>query len=159
MAVVGIDLGTSNSAVAVYRRGRVESLLVEGSTITPSCVAVNPQGGLLVGRRAKQRAQVDPEQTVRAIKRQMGVRDYRISLEGRQYSPVDISSLILRKLVDAAGEQLGQPVKRAVISVPAYFTNAQKEDTLAAGEKAGIDVLRLLPEPTAAAIAYGLKDD
>jgi molecular chaperone DnaK len=156
MAVVGIDLGTSNSAVAVYRRGRVESLLVDGSTITPSCIAVNPQGGLLVGRRAKQRAQVDPEQTVRAIKRQMGDRDYSVSLEGRQYSPVDLSSLILRKLVDAAGEQLGEPVKRAVISVPAYFTNAQKEDTLAAGEKAGIDVLRLLPEPTAAAIAYGL---
>ncbi len=156
MAVVGIDLGTSNSAVAVYRRGRVESLQVDGSTITPSCVGVNPKGGLLVGTLAKQRAQIDPQQAVRAIKRHMGDRDYRVSLAGKSYSPVDISALILQKLVAAVREQLGEDVKRAVISVPAYFSNSQKEDTRAAGEQAGIEVLRLIPEPTAAAIAYGL---
>ena len=157
MAVVGIDLGTSNSAVAIYRRGRVETLPVEGKTVMPSCVAAKPGGGLLVGSLAKTRAAIDPAQSVRAIKRRMGDREYKVELAGQKYSPVEISSLILQKLTEAAASTLGEPVTDAVISVPAYFTNNQKEDTRLAGEKAGINVLRLIPEPTAAAVAYGLN--
>jgi molecular chaperone DnaK len=157
MAAVGIDLGTSTSAVAVYRRGRVETLKIDGLSVMPSCVAVKAGGGgLLVGQQAKKRALLDPQQTVVAIKREMGNRDFRVQLDGRQYSPVDISAMILQKLVSAASEQLGEAVKDAVISVPAYFTNNQKEDTRLAGQQAGINVLRLVPEPTAAAIAYGV---
>ena len=93
----------------------------------PSCVAVKASGsGLLVGQQAKKRAVLDPQQTVVAIKREMGNRDFRVELDGRQYSPVDISAMILQKLVAAASEQLGEPIKDAVISVPAYFTNNQK---------------------------------
>lgn len=157
MPAVGIDLGTSTSAVAVYRRGRVETLQIDGRSVMPSCVAVKPGGGMLIGDPAKKRASLDPQQTVVAIKREMGNRDYRVTLEGRDYSPVDISAMILKKLVAAASEQLGEPVHDAVISVPAYFTNNQKEDTRLAGQQAGINVLRLVPEPTAAAIAYGLN--
>ncbi len=157
MAVVGIDLGTSNSAIAIYRRGRVESLAVEGNTVMPSCVAAKPGGGLLIGTLAKARASIDPDQAVRAIKRQMGDREYSVELAGKNYTPVEISALILTKLVEGASAQLGEPVKDAVISVPAYFTNNQKEDTRLAGEKAGLNVLRLIPEPTAAAVAYGLN--
>jgi molecular chaperone DnaK len=157
MAVVGIDLGTSNSAVAVYRRGRVDTLTVDGKTVMPSCIAVKPGGGLLVGGPAKTRAGVDPMQAVRAIKRQMGDRDYRVELAGKNYTPVEISSLILKKLVEAAAAELGEPVHDAVISVPAYFNNNQKEDTRLAAKQAGVNVLRLLPEPTAAAVAYGMN--
>lgn len=157
MTAVGIDLGTSNSVVAVYRRGRPEALPIEGRHLVPSCVAVKPGGGLLVGNQAKTRSLVDPVQAVVAIKRHMGDRDYHVALGGQSYSPVDISSLILKKLVEGAGEQLGEAVKEAVISVPAYFTNNQKEDTRRAGEMAGLRVLSLVPEPTAAAIAYGVN--
>lgn len=157
MAVVGIDLGTSNSAIAIYRRGRVETLAIDGRTVIPSCVAVKPTGGLLVGELAKTRAALDPKQAVRAIKRQMGDRDYGVELDGTNYTPVDISAFILKKLVDSAASQLGESVTDAVISVPAYFTNNQKEDTRLAGKKAGLNVLRLIPEPTAAAIAYGIN--
>jgi molecular chaperone DnaK len=157
MAVVGIDLGTSNSVVAIYRRGRAEVLRVDGAGCAPSCVAAKPGGGLLVGQLAKRRASIDPAQTVIAIKRQMGDRDYTVQLDGRRYTPVDISAMILDKLVTAAREQLGEAIDGAVISVPAYFNSKQKEDTRAAGERAGVKVLRLIPEPTAAAIAYGLN--
>ncbi len=159
MQPVGIDLGTGNSVVAVYRRGRADVLDVEGQSVMPSVVAVKPGGGLLVGRTAKRRALIDPDNTVVAIKRQMGNREFRVQLDGWPYNPVDISSLILQKLVEAAAERLGGPVKDAVISVPAYFTNNQKEDTREAGRKAGLNVLRLIPEPTAAAVAYGLNKD
>ncbi len=157
MTAVGIDLGTCTSAVAVYRRGRPEVLKIDGQSVMPSCVSVDPRGGLLVGELAKRRALLDPQQTVLAIKREIGNRDYRIELGGRAYSAVEISALLLKKLVAAATEQLGEPVRDAVISVPAYFTNNQKEDTRKAGEQAGLNVLRLVPEPTAAAIAYGLN--
>lgn len=155
MQAVGIDLGTGNSVVAVYRRGRPEVLNVEGESIMPSVVATHPGGGLLIGRSAKRRALIDPENSVVAIKREMGNRDFTVTLDGKPCSPVDVSGIILRKLVESASEQLGGQVKDAVISVPAYFTNNQKEDTRQAGEKAGLNVLRLIPEPTAAAVAYG----
>jgi molecular chaperone DnaK len=157
MQPVGIDLGTGNSVIAVYGRGQATVLTVEGDSVMPSVVAARPDGALLVGRAAKRRALVDPEQTIVAIKREMGNRQYRATIAGKQYSPIEVSSLILGKLVSAASEQLGGPVKDAVISVPAYFTNNQKEDTRKAGEKAGLNVLRLIPEPTAAAVAYGLN--
>ncbi|MBM3996020.1 MAG: hypothetical protein FJ303_17990 [Planctomycetes bacterium] len=153
MNAVGIDLGTSNSIVAIYRRGRAESFPIEGRNLVPSCVAVKSDGTLLVGTQAKTRSLIEPTQSVLAIKRHMGDRQYRVNLGGREYSPVDISSMILKKLIDGASEKLGEPVKEAVISVPAYFTNNQKEDTRAAGEKIGLKVLALVPEPTAAAIA------
>lgn len=159
MQPVGIDLGTGNSVIAIYRRGRADVLNVEGESIMPSVVAARPGGGLLVGRMAKRRALIDPENTVVAIKRQMGNREYRVKLDGRDYSPVDVSGMILRKLVESASEQLGSEVKDAVISVPAYFTNNQKEDTREAGKAAGLNVLRLIPEPTAAAVAYGLNKE
>ncbi|MCI0700453.1 MAG: Hsp70 family protein [Planctomycetia bacterium] len=157
MPAIGIDLGTSNSVVAVYRRGRPESLPVQGQSLMPSCVAVKPGGGLLIGIQAKTRSLVEPTQAVLAIKRHMGDREHRVELAGQSYSPVDISALILQKLAEAAQDQLGEPAGGAVISVPAYFTNNQKEDTRLAGEKAGLRVLGLVPEPTAAAIAYGLN--
>jgi len=157
MPAIGIDLGTSNSVVAVYRRGQAEVIPIDGRSVMPSCVAAKPSGELIVGELAKRRALIDPGQAVRAIKREMGSRDYFVELAGKQYNPIDISSLILQKLVNAASEQLGEPVKDAVISVPAYFTNNQKEDTRLAGEKAGLNVLRLMPEPTAAAVAYGIN--
>ena len=139
MAVVGIDLGTSNSAIAIYRRGRVDTLSVEGKTVMPSCVAAKPGGGLLVGTLAKNRAAIDPAQSVRAIKRHMGDRDHRVEIAGGSYTPVDISAMILKKLVEGATKELGESVTEAVISVPAYFTNNQKEDTRLAGEKAGLN--------------------
>src|ERR1043166_694562 len=157
MVAVGIDLGTSNSVVAAYRRGRVESFPIEGRNLAPSCVALKPGGGLFVGAMAKTRSLIDPAQSVVAIKRYMGEREYCVLLGEEAYSPVDISAMILKKLADGAKERLREPVQDAVISVPAYFTNNQKEDTRLAGEKAGLKVLALLPEPTAAAIAYGLN--
>jgi molecular chaperone DnaK len=157
MVAVGIDLGTSNSVVAAYRRGRVESFPIEGRNLVPSCVALKPGGGLFVGAMAKTRSLIDPAQSVVAIKRYMGDREYCVLLGEEAYSPVDISAMILKKLADGAKERLREPVQDAVISVPAYFTNNQKEDTRLAGEKAGLKVLALVPEPTAAAIAYGLN--
>lgn len=157
MPAVGIDLGTSNSAIAVYQRGRPQVIPIDGRSVMPSCVGVRPDGELIVGEQAKSRAALDPERTVQAIKREMGNREHTVRLNNRDYSPVDISGLILKKLVAAAQQHLGEPVRDAVISVPAYFTNNQKEDTRFAGEQAGLNVLRLVPEPTAAAIAYGLN--
>ncbi len=157
MTVVGIDLGTSNSVVAIYRRGRTEILSVDGRATMPSCVAAKPGGGLLVGQLAKRRAVIEPGQTVIAIKRFMGNREYRVDLGGGHYSPVDISAMLVKKLIAAAHEELGEPIDGVVISVPAYFNSKQKQDTRAAGEQAGLKVLRLIPEPTAAAIAYGLN--
>lgn len=156
MNAVGIDLGTSNSIVAVYRRGRAESFPIEGRPLVPSCVAVKPGGGLLVGIQAKTRSLIDPAQSVLAFKRHMGDRDFRAELGGKSYTPVELSGMILKKLAEGARDKLGEPVRDAVISVPAYFTNNQKEDTRLAGQLAGLNVLALVPEPTAAAIAYGV---
>jgi len=153
---LGIDLGTSNSVVAVYRRGRVEVLNIDGYRLVPSVVSLKNESTLLVGENAKRRVMLDPENTVSSIKRHMGDNHFSVTLRDKSYSPTDISALILKKIVESASAELGESIKNVVISVPAYFTNNQKEDTRKAGLKAGLNVLRLIPEPTAAAISYGL---
>ncbi len=153
---IGIDLGTSNSVVSVYRRGVAEIVPVDGNSIMPSVVSFRDDGSALVGRPAKARMLSEPESTVASVKRFMGDRDKVYRIHGESYSPVMISALILKRLVEGASRKLGEKIRDAVITVPAYFTEAQREDTLRAGEAAGLNVLQLLPEPTAAAIAYEL---
>lgn len=153
---VGIDLGTTNSVISVYRRGITETLTVEGRSTLPSVISFRPDGSLLVGQAAKSRMLLDPESTAASAKRFMGDRNKVYSIGGKQLSPVDIASLVLKRMVDGASEALGQTIHDVVITVPAYFTETQREDTRKAGEKAGLNVLRLVPEPTAAAVAYGL---
>ncbi len=153
---LGIDLGTTNSVVSVYRKGKVESVSIEGGKTVPSVVSFKNKDTMLVGKMAKPRVIIDPEHSIVSVKRFMGDRKKKYSVYGKDYTPVDVSSIILKKLVEGAEKQLGEKIKDVIITVPAYFTDAQKEDTRKAGEKAGLNVLRLLPEPTAAAIAYGL---
>ena len=153
---VGIDLGTTNSVVSVYRRGVVETLPVEGRTTLPSVVSFMPDGNALVGHPAKARTMLAPEQSVASAKRFMGDRDKRFAVGGKSLTPVEIASMVLTRLVDAASKALKEKVSDVVITVPAYFSEAQREDTRRAGVAAGLNVLRLVPEPTAAAIAYGL---
>jgi len=155
---IGIDLGTTNSVISVYRRGRAETLTVDGSTSVPSAVSFRGKGkgNTLMGTKAMGMAMIRPENTILNVKRKMGQRDAKYTVEGKKYTPVDISSMILKKLCEGQEEDLGGPARNAVITVPAYFTDEQRKDTKLAGEKAGLNVLRLLPEPTAAAIAIGL---
>ncbi|MBV9469662.1 MAG: molecular chaperone DnaK [Abitibacteriaceae bacterium] len=153
---VGIDLGTTNSVVAVVQGGEPEVLLnSEGSRLTPSIVAFTKTGERLVGDLAKRQAVLNPERTIRSIKRQMGTRE-RVTIDGKQYSPEEISAMILSKLKADAESRLGEKVTEAVITVPAYFDDSQRQATKTAGEVAGLNVLRIINEPTAAAIAYGL---
>ena len=153
---IGIDLGTTNSVVSVFRRGVAETLAVDGRSALPSVVSFRPDGSVLVGQAAKSRLLIDPESTVASAKRFMGDRGKRYSIGRRSLSPPDVAALVLGKLKASAETALGQQIWDAVITVPAYFTEAQREDTKRAGEEAGFNVLRLIPEPTAAAIAYGL---
>lgn len=153
---VGIDLGTTNCTVSVFRRGVVETLPVEGKTTMPSVVSFRDGGDVLVGQAAKARTLLDPEHTVASAKRFMGDREKTYQVSGRNLTPVDVASIVLKRIVENASKTLGEDVSDAVITVPAYFTEAQREDTKHAGEKAGLNVLRLVPEPTAAAIAYGM---
>jgi molecular chaperone DnaK len=176
--IIGIDLGTTNSVVAVMEGG--EPVVItnpEGSRLTPSVVGFTKSGERLVGQVAKRQAVTNPENTVFSIKRFMGRRydevteemkmvpysvvrmpngDVRISVGGKEYSPPEISAMILQKLKQAAEEYLGQPVSKAVITVPAYFNDAQRQATKDAGQIAGLEVMRIVNEPTAAALAYGL---
>ncbi len=154
---VGIDLGTTNSVISVYRRGRPETLRVEGAMTMPSAVCFRDAKTLLVGNKALGMAMIRPESTILSVKRNMGKANFKYTIAGKQYSPVDISALILQKLCQGHDDELGGPVREAVITVPAYFTDDQKKDTKLAAEQAGLKVLRLLPEPTAAAIAIGLN--
>jgi len=154
---VGIDLGTTNSVIAIFRRGMVDTLTIEGRTTVPSVVSFRSNGSMLAGQPAKSRLILDPENTVASAKRFMGDRSKRYHVSGKSLSPSDISSFVLQRLMEGAAELLGQPIRDAVITVPAYFTEDQKKDTKRAGEKAGLNVLRLIPEPTAAAIAYGFE--
>lgn len=158
--VVGIDLGTTNSVVAVMEgKDAVVIANAEGERITPSVVGFSKSGERLVGRIAKRQAITNPDRTVVSIKRSMGT-DYRVKIDDKQYSPQEISAMILQKLKADAEAYLGQPVTQAVITVPAYFTDAQRQATKDAGKIAGMEVLRIINEPTAAALAYGLdKDD
>ncbi|ELR99453.1 Hsp70 family protein [Gloeocapsa sp. PCC 73106] len=157
---IGIDLGTTNSVVSIYRGGGVaETILVEGRTTMPSVVSFRADSTALVGQAAKRKLLIDPENTVASAKRFMGDRTKTYEIMGQSLSPIDIGTIVLQKIAIAAQEYLQKEIKDVVITVPAYFTEAQKEDTKLAGEKAGLNVLRLIPEPTAAAIAYGLDRD
>ena len=154
--VVGIDLGTTNSVVAVME-GQSPTVIAnsEGSRTTPSVVAFTKTGERLVGQLAKRQAVTNPDRTISSIKRQMGT-DHKVKIDGKDYTPQEISSMILQKLVNDASAYLGERVTKAVVTVPAYFNDAQRQATKDAGKIAGLDVLRIINEPTAAALAYGL---
>jgi molecular chaperone DnaK len=151
--IVGIDLGTTNSEIAVIRDGKPEIISVDGEPIMPSCVGIDPAGNILVGRTAKNQMVAAPEATILSIKRKMG-ENTRISLADRSFSPEEISAMILTQLKSAAETHLGEAVTEAVITVPAYFDDAQRKATRSAGELAGLKVRRIINEPTAAALAY-----
>jgi molecular chaperone DnaK len=153
--IVGIDLGTTNSEIAVVRDGRIEVIEIEnGVPMLPSVVGLGEDNALLVGAAARNQYVLHPERTIRSVKRRMGEAT-RLELGGKQYSPPEISAMILLRLKKVAEAHLGTPVKRAVITVPAYFSDAQRQATREAGEIAGLEVVRILNEPTAAALAYG----
>lgn len=154
---IGIDLGTTRSVVATIEKGKPRVIPnAEGQLVTPSVVAFTREGGVLVGQMARRQAAANPERTVASIKRYMGS-DRRVHIGSREYTPQEISAFILRKLKEDAEAFLGERVERAVVSVPAYFSDPQREATKEAAALAGIEVLRLINEPTAAALAYGLN--
>ncbi|MBQ2871338.1 molecular chaperone DnaK [bacterium] len=156
---IGIDLGTTNSVVAVMEGGKPTVIAnAEGSRTTPSIVGFSKTGERLVGQLAKRQAILNPDRTIISIKRHMGD-DYSVKIEEKKYTPQEISAMILRKLADDASAYLGEKVTSAVITVPAYFNDAQRQATKDAGRIAGLDVLRIVNEPTAAALAYGLEKD
>ena len=156
---IGIDLGTTNSVVAVMEGGKPTVIAnAEGMRTTPSIVGFSKTGERLVGQLAKRQAILNPDKTIASIKRHMG-EDYKKNIDGKDYTPHEISAMILRKLADDASAYLGEKVTSAVITVPAYFNDAQRQATKDAGKIAGLDVLRIVNEPTAAALAYGLEKD
>ena len=157
--IIGIDLGTTNSCVAVMEGG--ESVVIpnaEGARTTPSVVAFSKDGERMVGQVAKRQAVTNADRTIISIKRHMGT-DYRVNIDGKPYSPQEISAMILQKLKADAEAYLGQPVNQAVITVPAYFSDSQRQATKDAGKIAGLEVLRIINEPTAAALAYGVDKE
>ncbi|HHW44470.1 molecular chaperone DnaK [Desulfofundulus thermobenzoicus] len=157
--VIGIDLGTTNSCVAVMEGG--EAVVIpnaEGGRTTPSVVGFSKTGERLVGQVAKRQAVSNPERTVTSIKRHMGS-SYKVNIDGKEYTPQEISAMILQKLKADAESYLGEKIEKAVITVPAYFTDAQRQATKDAGKIAGLEVLRIINEPTAAALAYGLDKE
>ena len=157
--IIGIDLGTTNSCVAVMEGGKpVVVANTEGARTTPSVVAFTKTGDRLVGEPAKRQAVTNADRTIRSIKREMGT-DYKVDIEGKKYSPQEISAMILQKLKGDAENYLGEKVTEAVITVPAYFNDAQRQATKDAGKIAGLDVKRIINEPTAAALAYGLDNE
>ena len=154
--IIGIDLGTTNSCVAVMEGGKPTVIAnAEGDRTTPSVVAVTKEGERLVGKVAKRQAVVNSDNTIMSIKREMGT-NYKAKLGGKEYSPQEISAMILSKLKSDAESYIGSPVTQAVITVPAYFNDSQRQATKDAGKIAGLEVLRIINEPTAAALAYGL---
>ena len=156
---IGIDLGTTNSVVAVMEGGKPTLIAnAEGSRTTPSIVGFSKSGERLVGQLAKRQAILNPDRTIISIKRHMG-EDFKKNIDGKDYTPQEISAMILRKLADDASNYLGEKVTSAVITVPAYFNDAQRQATKDAGKIAGLDVLRIVNEPTAAALAYGLEKE
>ncbi len=156
---IGIDLGTTNSVVAVMEGGKPTVIAnAEGMRTTPSIVGFSKTGERLVGQLAKRQAILNPDKTVASIKRYMG-EDYKKNIDGKDYTPQEISAMILRKLADDASSYLGEKVTSAVITVPAYFNDAQRQATKDAGKIAGLDVLRIVNEPTAAALAYGMEKE
>lgn len=159
--VIGIDLGTTNSVVSVMEGGEPTVITnPEGSRITPSVVGFTKDGQRLVGQLAKRQAVSNPDRTIASIKRHMGDPSYKVTIDDKQYTPQEISAMVLQKLKSDAEAYLGETVSQAVITVPAYFNDSQRQATKDAGKIAGLDVLRIINEPTAAALAYGLdKDD
>src|SRR5947209_16926347 len=151
--IVGIDLGTTNSEVAVVRDGRPVVLEGDGDPILPSVVGLGPDGKLLVGRAARNQYVLAPERTIKSIKRKMG-QDVKVRLGDQEYRPQEISAMILKVLKDRASRELDTEVKKAVITVPAYFNDSQRQATREAGELAGLEVVRILNEPTAASLTY-----
>ena len=157
--IIGIDLGTTNSCVAVMEGGKPTVIAnAEGARTTPSVVAFTKTGERLVGEPAKRQAVTNADKTISSIKRHMGT-DYRVNIDGKQYSPQEISAMILQKLKSDAENYLGEKVTEAVITVPAYFNDAERQATKDAGRIAGLDVKRIINEPTAAALAYGLDNE
>ena len=158
--IIGIDLGTTNSCVAVYEGG--EPIVIpnpEGSRTTPSVVGFSKAGERMIGQVAKRQAITNPDRTVMSVKRHMGS-DFRVAIDDKKYTPQEISAMILQKLKADAEAYLGETVTEAVITVPAYFSDAQRQATKDAGRIAGLEVKRIINEPTAAALAYGVdKDD
>ncbi|MBE6718709.1 MAG: molecular chaperone DnaK [Ruminococcaceae bacterium] len=157
--IIGIDLGTTNSCVAVYEGG--EPIVIpnpEGARTTPSVVAFSKTGERMVGQVAKRQGITNPDRTIMSVKREMGS-DYKVKVDDKTYSPQEISSMILQKLKADAEAYLGTPVTQAVITVPAYFSDAQRQATKDAGKIAGLEVLRIINEPTAAALAYGMDKE
>src|SRR5699024_4404002 len=157
--MIGIDLGTTNSCVAGMEGG--EPVVIpnaEGGRTTPSVVAFSKTGERMVGMIAKRQAVTNHARTITSIKRQMGS-DYRVTIDGKKYTPQEISAMILQKLKADAEAYLGGPVTEAVITVPAYFTDAQRQATKDAGKIAGLEVKRIINEPTAAALAYGVDKE
>ena len=155
--IIGIDLGTTNSCVAVMEGGEATVIAnAEGNRTTPSVVGFTKSGERLVGQTAKRQAVVNPDKTISSIKREMGT-NYKVQIDDKNYTPPEISAMILSKLKADAESYLGQKVTQAVITVPAYFSDAQRQATKDAGKIAGLDVLRIINEPTAAALAYGLE--
>ncbi len=157
--IIGIDLGTTNSCVAVMENG--EPVVIpnsEGARTTPSVVAFGKNGERMVGQVAKRQAVTNHDRTISSIKRHMGS-DYRVTIDGKAYSPQEISAMILQKLKADAEAYLGETVTEAVITVPAYFTDSQRQATKDAGKIAGLDVKRIINEPTAAALAYGVDKE
>ncbi len=157
--VIGIDLGTTNSCVAVMEGS--ETVVIpnpEGNRTTPSVVGFTKTGERLIGQVAKRQAVTNPDRTIQSIKREMGS-DYKVSIDDKNYTPQEISAMILSKLKSDAEAYLGTPVTQAVITVPAYFTDSQRQATKDAGRIAGLEVLRIINEPTAASLAYGLDKE
>ena len=157
--IIGIDLGTTNSCVSVMEGGEAVVIAnAEGARTTPSVVAFSKTGERMVGQVAKRQAVTNPDRTISSIKREMGS-DYKVHIDNKSYTPQEISAMVLQKLKSDAESYLGQPVTEAVITVPAYFTDAQRQATKDAGKIAGLEVKRIINEPTAAALAYGLDKE
>ena len=158
--VIGIDLGTTNSVVSVMEGGEPTVITnPEGSRLTPSVVGFTKDGQRLIGQLAKRQAVSNPDRTIASIKRHMGEKDYKVTIDDKSYTPPEISAMVLQKLKADAETYLGETVTQAVITVPAYFNDSQRQATKDAGKIAGLDVLRIINEPTAAALAYGLDKD
>jgi molecular chaperone DnaK len=151
--IIGIDLGTTNSEVAIVRDGQPHVFEEDGDPIVPSFVGLSEDGRLLVGKAARNQWVLAPERTIKSIKRKMG-EDVKVKLGDQEFRPQEISAMILRVLRDRASAQVGSPVTKAVITVPAYFNDAQRQATHEAGNLAGLEVVRILNEPTAASLTY-----
>ncbi|HZK80259.1 MAG TPA: Hsp70 family protein, partial [Humisphaera sp.] len=153
--IVGIDLGTTNSEIAAFIDGKPQVIGNGSQLMLPSCVALSPSGDLLIGQAARNQSMLYPERTIKSVKRLMGTSE-KVTLGDKTFSPSEISALILRELARWASLRLGEPVRKAVITVPAYFSDAQRNATREAGDLAGLEVVRIVNEPTAASLAYGL---